>query len=48
MGEAVALLLSDRASAITGANIAADAGVMAASAWQVYGGIPGPRAREAS
>lgn len=48
MGEAVAFLLSDRASAITGANIAADAGVMAASAWAVYGGIPGPRPRETS
>ncbi len=47
MGEVVAFLLSDRASAVTGANIAADAGVMAASAWPVYGGIPPARPRAA-
>ncbi len=46
MGEAVTFLLSDRASAVTGTNLAADAGVMAASAWTVYGGIPGPRAQK--
>lgn len=48
MGEVVAFLLSDRASAVTGANLAADAGVMAASAWSVYGGIPAARPRKAN
>jgi NAD(P)-dependent dehydrogenase (short-subunit alcohol dehydrogenase family) len=45
MAEVVTFLLSDRASAVTGANVAADAGVMAASAWSVFGGVPAARPR---
>lgn len=44
VAQAIAFLLSDRASGITGANIAADAGMMVAPSWQLYGGVPGPRA----
>jgi NAD(P)-dependent dehydrogenase (short-subunit alcohol dehydrogenase family) len=46
VGEAVAFLLSDRASAITGANLAVDAGVLATSGWVVHGGVPDARTRD--
>jgi hypothetical protein len=36
-------LLSDRASAITGANLRVDAGVLAAGGWGVHGGVPPAR-----
>jgi NAD(P)-dependent dehydrogenase (short-subunit alcohol dehydrogenase family) len=39
----IAFLLSDDASAITGANLVIDAGVLAANGWYVNGGPPGPR-----
>jgi NAD(P)-dependent dehydrogenase (short-subunit alcohol dehydrogenase family) len=43
IAEVVAFLMSDRASCITGSNIGADAGIMAATAWHAFGGIPAPR-----
>lgn len=42
VGETVEFLLSDRASAVTGIDLMVDAGWAVASAWQFYGGIPGP------
>ena len=43
VGETISFLLSDRASAITGANLVVDAGTMVAMNWSIYGGPPGPR-----
>ena len=43
IADVVTFLMSDRASCITGSNIGADAGIMAATAWHAFGGIPGPR-----
>ena len=42
IAECVAFLLSDRASAVTGTDLLVDAGWEVASAWQIYGGVPGP------
>jgi NAD(P)-dependent dehydrogenase (short-subunit alcohol dehydrogenase family) len=37
---AVAFLLSPEATAITGINLPVDAGWLAGSTWQTYGGVP--------
>ncbi|MFT3719581.1 SDR family NAD(P)-dependent oxidoreductase [Pseudorhodoferax sp.] len=42
VAEGVEFLLSDRASAITGTDLLIDAGWAVASAWNIYGGVPGP------
>lgn len=38
----VEFLLSDRASAITGIDLAIDAGWAVANSWHIFGGVPGP------
>lgn len=45
VAQAIAFLLSDQASAITGANLSVDAGVLAANGWAVHGGVPQARPR---
>ncbi|WP_238446907.1 SDR family NAD(P)-dependent oxidoreductase [Azohydromonas australica] len=45
VAQAIAFLLSDQASAITGANLRVDAGVLAANGWAVHGGVPQARPR---
>jgi len=40
----IAFLLSDAASAVTGTNVAVDAGVLAVNGWAVHGGVPSARA----
>ena len=44
VAEVISFLLSDRASAVSGANVPVDAGVMAAHGWHVHGGVPPARA----
>lgn len=41
VAEAIEFLASDRASAITGIDLPVDAGWLAASTWELYGGVPG-------
>jgi NAD(P)-dependent dehydrogenase (short-subunit alcohol dehydrogenase family) len=43
VGQAIAFLLSNDASAITGANIVVDAGMMVAPSWAQFGGVRPPR-----
>jgi NAD(P)-dependent dehydrogenase (short-subunit alcohol dehydrogenase family) len=45
VAESVAFLLSDKASAITAANLNVDAGALAVQAWIVHGGVPPARSR---
>jgi NAD(P)-dependent dehydrogenase (short-subunit alcohol dehydrogenase family) len=45
VAESIAFLLSDKASAITGANLTIDAGVLASNGWVVHGGVPPARPR---
>ena len=45
VAESIAFLLSDKASAITGANLTVDAGVLATNGWVVHGGVPPARPR---
>ncbi|MBX9457666.1 MAG: SDR family oxidoreductase [Rhizobium sp.] len=40
VANAIAFLLSDDASAITGIEVSVDAGVLAAQLWSMYGGVP--------
>jgi NAD(P)-dependent dehydrogenase (short-subunit alcohol dehydrogenase family) len=46
VAQVIAFLLSDGSSAVTGANIAVDAGVLAVNGWAVHGGVPPARARQ--
>jgi NAD(P)-dependent dehydrogenase (short-subunit alcohol dehydrogenase family) len=48
VAETIAFLLSDKASAITGTNLAVDAGVLATNGWLVHGGVPPARPRVAA
>lgn len=43
VAQPIAFLLSDGASAITGADLLVDAGVLASSGWAANGGVPKPR-----
>lgn len=45
VAESIAFLLSDKASAITGANLIVDAGVLATNGWVVHGGVSPARQR---
>jgi len=42
VADAIAWLLSDRASAVTGITLPVDSGVLAAQLWNLYGGVPVP------
>lgn len=41
IAECIEFLASDRASCVTGIDLAADAGWLCASTWELYGGVPG-------
>ncbi len=41
VANAIAFLMSDQASAITGVELPVDGGIMAAQLWSLYGGVPG-------
>jgi len=43
VADAAGFLLSNAAKAITGINLPVDAGWLAGSTWQTYGGVPGAR-----
>jgi NAD(P)-dependent dehydrogenase (short-subunit alcohol dehydrogenase family) len=43
VANAVAFLLSNKASGITGANLLVDTGTAIGQAWSLFGGVPGPR-----
>lgn len=45
VANAAAFLASDRASGISGANLIVDCGTVISQAWQMFGGVPGPRDR---
>jgi NAD(P)-dependent dehydrogenase (short-subunit alcohol dehydrogenase family) len=45
VGEAISFLISDRAAAITGVNLAVDTGTLVAPSWAMFGGSPAARPR---
>jgi NAD(P)-dependent dehydrogenase (short-subunit alcohol dehydrogenase family) len=47
IAQVAAFLLSDRSSGMTGSNLVVDAGVMAASSWAIFGGVPPRRGTNA-
>jgi len=48
VAESIEFLASDRASAITGTDLLIDAGWLAASTWELYGGVPDARSEAAT
>jgi len=46
VANAIAFLLSDGASGITGIELSVDSGTVAAQLWSLYGGVPEPLKRE--
>lgn len=45
VARAIAFLLSDEASAVTGIDLPVDAGMLVTPSWDMFGGIPAPRPR---